>query len=519
MTPRSVVPNQSHVGGASQDALFDMRHLDSTSRPVNILFLLALTILGLMACLVYWAGYGDRFSDTALALFCGLHFVVTACVFGSKLVRRGPRNWLSPDIVFWIVYTMFHIPYVVFYLVGLADYSKKVFFSVDAANRSLCCVILCGIGFLIGYELGPLGRMQPAVFRPARRISSAVFVGAQTLFFMTLAAAVFAIVLGLGGAILEFGYSGFRRIERFVGPESKRWIGLSVMFVRIGVTVYLASCILRYRKIVQGFLLPSLLAGALLFFLLLGARTEVAVALLPIIVGYHYFVKPLKLRLGIPLFLFLLISFGVIGIGRKAETLSPAGIYRAYQEYREDVGVDPFVASLAESGASLKTVNVACAHIPETEPYWKGRSFFDAILMIIPNPVPGLRSLIAPSTWATLVATGRAGGERSGWGASIAMEAYMNFGLFGGGVMMAALGFLVRRIYDTTLRNPTFLRVCLLLVVITSLAMWCRNHSQHFIRPVAWTFLAAWLTQSVFGGARESVAQTTTRGRSGVSTI
>jgi hypothetical protein len=82
------------------------------------------------------------------------------------------------------------------------------------------------------------------------------------------------------------------------------------------------------------------------------------------------------------------------------------------------------------------------------------------------------------------------------------MEAYLNFGLLGGSVFMAFLGYIIRRTYDSTLRQPTFLRVCLILIVVTSLALWCRNYSHHFLRPVCWTMVIAWLLWSFFGAAQ-----------------
>jgi hypothetical protein len=205
----------------------------------------------------------------------------------------------------------------------------------------------------------------------------------------------------------------------------------------------------------------------------------------------------------------LLILFGVVGIGRRAESLAPSDVYAAYKDYRAATGVNPFVASLAEAGSSFKTVNVACAFIPNAEPYWYGRSLLDSTLMIIPSPVAGLRHVVAPSGWVTMRALGDAGAERAGWGSSIAMEAYMNFGLWGGAAFMMFLGYMMRRIYDTTLRRPGFLRVCLMLITLTGLALWCRNYSHHFIRPVCWTMLVAWLIWSVLGGrARPGYAAT-----------
>jgi hypothetical protein len=500
----ATIPYDPH-GDVAEGALFDMSRLDHPYRPMHVPLVVLLMLLGMIVFGLHRAVYGDGFSDSALAVYCWLYLAVTVVWAVAKALRPPPHNWLSPDVVFWLIYTMFHVPYVVFYLVGLADYTTTVFHTTDSTNRAMCVVVLSGIGFLIGYELGPLGRRQPGHFAPASRISPLLFQAGQVLFLVTFLTAAFALTAGLGSAILAQGYGGFRRIERYVSPQAQRWIVLAVATVRIGIVVYLAGCIMHHRKIVRGVLIPALLVAVMGSFLILGARTQVAVVMLPLIIGYHYFVKRIRLWVGVPLFLGALILFGVVGIGRSAKSLAPADIYTAYKEYRADTGVNPFVASLAESGSSFKTVNVVCAFIPNTEPFWYGKSLLDSALMIIPSPAVGLRTHITPSAWVTGRATGKIGGERAGWGSSIAMEGYLNFGMIGGVVFMMVIGFMMRRIYDTTLRRPSFLRVCLMLIAITGLALWCRNYSHHFFRPVVWTMAVAWLTWSFFGGRAQAV--------------
>ncbi len=500
MTMASAAPSYRTQAGVPAGALFDMSRLDHPYRPMHLPLIVLLMLLGMIVFGLHGAVYGDGFSDTALAAYCWLYLAVTAVWVVAKVLRPPPHNWLSPDVVFWLVYTMFHVPYIVFYLVGLADVTRSVFHATESTNRAMCVVVLSGIGFLIGYELGPFGRSQSGSFAPARRVPPTLFQVTQVLFLLTFLIAAFVLVSSLGSAILTHGYGGFRRTERYVGPETQRWISVCTMSVRIGVMIYLAGCLMHHRKIIKGVFLPALLVIGMGTFLVIGARAQVAAALLPLIIGYHYFVKRIRLWIGIPLFLGMLIMFGVIGIGRRAESLAPSDIFKAYREYRADTGVNPFVASLAETGASYKTVNVVCAYIPSAEPYWYGRSLLDSALQIIPSPVAGLRTSESPSAWVTMRATGRVGREQAGWGSSIAMEAYMNFGMIGGVFFMMIIGFVIRRIYDTTLRRPSFLRVCLMLAAVTSLAFWCRNYSHHFFRPVAWTMVVAWLAWSIAGG-------------------
>ncbi len=490
---------------------FDMSHLDRPSRPVHFP-LIGISLL--MACLAYWFQWGlyrSEFSTQSMSAFLAVYGVVSLALILSKVFRPRPHNWLSPDMLFWLVFTMFHIPYIFLYIVDLVDFSDRIFFSPEATNRALCCTILCMTGFIVGYELGPVGasRLQQAL--PSLRISGSAFQMTQAVFLGVATVSLIILVLGVGSLIVAYGYSGFRRLERHgVSTGTQRLVALAVLFFRIACVLYVGACVMRHQKVTKGVFLPAVLVGSILFFLLLGSRSEAAVLALPMIVAYHYFVRRIKLWLGIPALAATLIAFGVIGIGRSIESMSVAGIYRAYSEFRASTGVNPFVIALAESGGSISTVNVACTYIPDTEPFWYGRSLLDSFLNVIPNPIPGLRNNVAPSQWVTYRATGRIGGAQSGWGSSIGMEVYMNFGLLGGMIFMMGLGFWIRRTYNALLRQPTFLRVCLILVAYSALVMWCRNYSHHFMRPIAWTMASAWILKSMWGGSGSQISRPVT---------
>lgn len=479
------------------DGLFNLYHLEHPHRPPALSVIVAALLVAVFTGFAYHT-YGDLFSEQALTVYLCLYGCIVLAWLMTKALRPAPHNWLSPDAVFLLVFSLFHIPFVVFYLTGLADYTTGVFFSPGSVNRAMTAVICTAVAFLAGYELGAFGRRQPAAYDSAPRLPPLCFNVMQGIFLLSFVGALAGLGLVLGPAIFTYGYSGFRRIERFVGSEAARWISIALLALRIGATLYITAAIMRHRKVFKGFLAPVLLLLAIFFFLIVGGRSYAAMMLLPIVLAYHYFVRRIRLRWGIPLLAVWLLLFGVIGISRQAESLSPAELYRAYQDYRQETGVNPFIASLAESGASFRTVVVTCAFIPETESYWFGRSLLNSLSMIVPAPIPGLRTELSPSAWVTLRATGRLGGETAGWGSSIAMEAYMNFGLLIGPMFIAALAFVIRRWYDSMLRAPSFLRVVLVLTAVTCIAMWCRNYSHHFFRPLAWTMVAAWLLWSPF---------------------
>jgi hypothetical protein len=404
-----------------------------------------------------------------------------------------------------LVFTLFHIPYVVLYLIGWAEWDDRAFFSASAANRAICCATLCGIGFLIGYELGALGRAQGAPFVPTPRTPASLFQACQLLVFALFALAALTLIIGMGPELVTYGYAAFMRGEvHGVAEETKRIVSLAVTLAEMGLILYVAGALATHGKIHKGVLIPVMIAGAILFFMLLGSRSRVALLGLPLLCGYHYFVKSIKLWLGIPLFLGAMVLFAVIGVGRSAESLSPVDFYEAYTDYQQKYGVHPLVMTLATTGTSIKTVNVACEFVPDREPYWYGLSVWDSVTMIVPSPFMGLRDRIVPSLWVTYMATGRVGGRQSGWGSSMAMEAYINFGLIGGACFTALIGFMMRRIYDSTLRRPTFVRICILLMSISGMALWCRNYSHHFIRPVVWLSILAWFVWSLTGAARDA---------------
>ncbi len=483
-------------------AQFDLPRPEHPQRHTRFPLVLCLLALAGANYAMYVWFFGNAFSERAQASFCWMYLIVTIVFLISKLSRPKPHNWLSPDVVFWIMFTLFHVPYPVLYLLGMADYSHRIFFSPAAANSALCVVVLCLIGFLVGYELGAFGRPAVGFHQRVPRISHSLFQGSEGLFLAVFVAAALILSVTIGPLLLSYGYHGFRRLERYgVGAEAQRFVSLSLTLLRLGATIYIAGCIMRHGKALKGWFLPTLFVGWVAFFTLLGARSEVAVAVLPVLLAHHYFVKPIKLRFGIPLFLGVLVFVGLLRIGRNAKSLSPVDVYEAYNNYRQDTGVDPFVATLHETGGTLSTVNVTCSFVPSHEPFWYGRSLVQSAINIIPSPMAGLRVFVAPSGWVTYRATGRVGGEQAGFGSSIAMEAYLNFGIVGGAALLAAIGVVMRRIYDKALAAPTFLRVCLLLVAVTGLAMWTRNYSHHFLRPVAWTVFVAWVVHALFAGA------------------
>lgn len=499
----------SATRAADQAAVFDMSHLDNPRRPAHLLLVIAAIALAAVTYALYADVYRDVFSDRAQATFCIMYGIVSAVWILCKATRPGPINWLSPDVMFWVMFTLFHVPFVVLYLIGLADFNDTIFYSPASANRAMCVVVLSLIGFIVGYELGAVGRSQPAVFEPAVRMPETLMRSAGALVIVTVIAGVLVLVIGLGESIGQLGYSGYRRMERYVGPEMQRLIQLIVgIMVPMTATLYVIASLFHRRRVFTGFVVPSVILAVAGFFALLGARTEAAHMLIPLILGRHYFRKPLKLRIGFPLFALAILAFGFIGIARGASSLAPGDLIRAYTDFRDETGVNPFVAALAETGSSVKTVNVACTYMPSTESHWYGKSLRDAAFKIIPMPVAGLRTdLHVPGGWVTRAATGKSGYETAGWGSSIATEGYLNFGLLGAGFFLMAVGFTYRRIYDALLRRPTYLKACLMMSALAALAFWCRNESQFFFRPVLWTLLLAWLMWSVCGGAQAQTEQ------------
>ncbi len=486
---------------ADGEPFFDLADLDRPFRPPSALLLLALLVFATVTCAMQYVYFGDEYSEKALATYCWLYAAVGLLLLVFKLARPGPRNWLSPDILFWLLYTIFHVPFVVFYLLGWVDWTARVFHSASGMNRGMCVVVMCLIGFMVGYELGPIGRSRAPGIQPARRISNTVMFAARMFLFVSLVVAALALILGVGSLILTQGYEVMRRRERFgISTEQDRWMAIAHGVQSWAIIIYVAACTMRYRRPFHGVLLPGLLGAMSLFYILSGGRSEAAVAIMPFLFAFHYFVRRIPAWLGILMFMGAVALFGLIGVGRKAQSLSPSAMIRAYREYRQDEGVGPLVAALAQSGGSFKTVDVACTYIPSHEGYWRGDSLLSSTLMVIPNPVVAFRQQITPSAWATFRATGEVGGERAGWGSSIAMESYMNFGIVGGAAFMAVVGYMMRRIYDTVLRRPTFLRVCLLMICLSGLSMWVRNYSHHFFRPVAWTMMVAWVFWTLSGG-------------------
>jgi hypothetical protein len=452
------------------------------------------TILCVLASWIAWRQYaGDPTPRAFLPMVVSI-LAMLVIWFVNKLLGEKPQNWLSPDVVFVLMFSVFHFSYIVYYAFGLVMYDQEVFFNPEKAPNAVFFSQCCLAVFLVAYELAgalyPSHRSAAQLTPCDRRIipASQAIVLVAIIFMLTAMASV-----GIGRLMQDYTLMteiGYTPLGRFF------WVAHSLGVV--GLVLHCAASGLTRRRAMSGLLFPVLALGFIVFVLLLGDRGGfIQVAIIPV-VAFYYFQRKIRWRWAAGMGLALMFAMGVVGAARTRVTLDVRGMLQEYQVQAARAEYDFVSRTLIEFGFSLKTVVIAMDLVPEEYPYWLGRSHLDGLQYVVPNVIPGLvrggRGLVA---WLNEEAFGSMRWTH-GRGGSIAMEAYVNFGFLGGALWFIVVGLLYRILYERFLARPNFLRAVLLLAGIVCLMLWVRNSSALVPRLLMWPLLAAWILQFIW---------------------
>jgi hypothetical protein len=452
------------------------------------------TILCLLASWISWRQYsGDPTPGAFLPMVLST-LAMLAIWFVNKLVADKPQNWLSPDVIFVLMFSVFHFAYIVYYAFGLVMYDHEVFFNPEKAPDAVFFSQCCLAAFLVAYELAgalyPLRQTAAQLVPCDRRIILASQAIVLTAIVFMLAAMV---SVGIGRLMQDYSLMteiGYTPLGRFF------WVAHSLGVV--GLVLHCAASGLTRRRAMSGIVFPVLALGFIMFVLLLGDRGGfIQVAIIPL-AAFYYFQNKIRWRWAAGMVLVLMFAMGVVGAARTRVTLDPRGMLQEYQLQAAGAEQDFVSRTLVEFGFSLKTVVIAMDLVPGQCPYWFGRSYLDGLQYVVPNVIPGLvrggRGLVA---WLNEEAFGSMRWTH-GRGGSIAMEAFVNFGFVGGIAWFVVVGALYRVVYERFLARPNLLRAVLLLAAIVCLMLWVRNSSMHVPRLLVWPLLTAWILQFIW---------------------
>ncbi len=467
----------------NEEGIF-LANLDVPGRRTNWLFILTISLLGLMSIAFCLRNTGSTARSVFVPQMVCLILIVTIW-FLKKVLSQKPYNILSPDVIFLSTFSVFHFAYIFFYSINVADWSEEVFWSAEKALPAISFSIWCLIFFLIGYELPGSGYSRKIYYGDISASPNAVNFVAKTLIFL----AFFFFWGTLASVGLNRVFSDYKLMTSVASVSSwgrLYWLGHDLGV--IGIALFCTASCLTKQKVMSGIVFVILSLGYMFSVLITGDRGGFLQLFVIPAVAFHYFQRRIRYYWIAGLFFLLFTTMAIIGATRDIVLGDVRKIAQEYQYVQEARQHNAITSTLIEFGSSIKTVNIAMELVPSMHSYWYGKSYLDSALVAIPNVIPGrVRAATGLGVWITETAFESM--ERThGRGGSIAMEAYMNFG-YAGAFIFLLVGSFCRSLYEKLLNRPTFFRLAMLLSTMAGLALWIRNTFSMFIRPPLWTFL------------------------------
>lgn len=307
---------------------------------------------------------------------------------------------------------------------------------------------------------------------------------------MVLNAAKGAIVLALGlqaALLLKYGVvEFFTRVygKEALTPSADNW--LAYLYTLGGVIMSPAIVTLAAASVAcTGKLFPSRrwLLVVLLYLASMmaeGDRGSLALAVLPLLIIQHYWVRRVRWRSGMLLILAGLTMFGMLKLYRGSKNVADA--------VAETFQASTYEMLFHEMGNTLDVVVRSMAVVPVREDYFGGKTYVWAVARALPNMSLQPREWgFVSSKWIVEETAPDIAARFGGFGFSIVAEAYINFGALGVGGFLFLLGVVTGRL-ERLLAAPrvelwTLVLVCLFEL---SLVTHVRNTGVIFVRGFVW---------------------------------
>lgn len=305
-----------------------------------------------------------------------------------------------------------------------------------------------------------------------------------------LNAAKGAIVLALGlqaALMLKFGVvEFFTRVygKEALTPSADNWLaylytlgGVIMMPALVTLAVASVACTgklfpSRRWVFVVGLYLASMTAE--------GDRGSLALAVLPLLIIQHYWVRRIRWRNGLLLIVAGLTVFGMLKLYRGSKDIADAA--------RQTFQLSTYEMLFHEMGNTLDVVVRSMAVVPVREDYFGGKTYAWALARALPNMSLQPREWgFVSSKWIVEETAPDIAARFGGFGYSIVAEAYINFGAIGAGAFLLLLGLVMGRL-ERMLARPrielwTVVLVCLFEL---SLVTHVRNTGVIFVRGFVW---------------------------------
>jgi oligosaccharide repeat unit polymerase len=430
-----------------------------------------------LALLVSFAVYNffDYHSTRSILLPQILFWIIAAVHFFGRL-KVSKDNILSPDILFVFFYAMIHLGYISLYSFGLLPYTKLVFYFESAIPKALLIINIGLIGFIFGYEML---RAKSFHFKPIRKLTVPGELWGSIGVFLLMSGILMHIVglILLGpGLIRNYGYAAIAGAYRYTDSYlTILFLSVSIPLIVLGLVIYIIYSSLRYRKLFRSKFALALVVLAFAFMIMEGDRGPILKLIIPMLLVYHYFIKPVKIKYIVTIFLILVIIFSGLSVVRTI-VFDPSRMLDEYK-FQESSGNIRWYSAFAELGGAFVVVNITAHEVPVNEPYWKGATWRDSMFHMVPF-LQGFTLKKGWSTWAPShwVTTTYFGPNASGRGYTVAAEGYLNFGYVGVFVELMFLGLFIRWLTIKFCKSPSQMWALIMIGCLGPTILVIRNH-------------------------------------------
>jgi oligosaccharide repeat unit polymerase len=413
------------------------------------------------------------------------------CFFAlmEKVFEKKRDSLVAPEFIFTIIFSVFHFGYIWVYSLDLVEYDPEVFIVKNAVVPAIYFCTLSVIAFYVGYGM-PVEVQKQAFMFDTRQYNykKALFITKLLIILCILMFWMPFVILGLGRVMSDY------RLLISVGsmPVFGRLFYLQQHLAIVALSMYCIINGVLYRKLIVG-KFTYVVLFYIFGYLLIGDRGGfVSYVVIPLI-SYGLMQRTIPARvLAAGIASFLVVS-AVIATTRTEVTFD---VVSAISVYNQKAKMSPLLAGLVEYGGTLKTVVASIYIMPRYHDFWEGGSYVHALSVVAPNVLETSRNSVgSPGSWiSNTVFASEA--DPHGRGGSIAMEAYLNFGFWGGIFTFVILGFFVKFLYKSACQRPNFVILVVYLSFMAALQLWVRNTSAYVFRPIVWSFVMAIMLRS-----------------------
>ena len=411
----------------------------------------------------------DRVSSIAAAAVFGL------CWWFCKRALR--LDWLSPAMIYLLVFGVFHLGLVVPWALGIHSIALPdwlVRYSVTPALTLVMVALLC---YQAGACLG-VSRRTGVVSRDPRRSTQRYNVLLYQVGLAIACAGLLFLVLGIHSiGVQRFLQASYIDTFRLVREHDPRLFTTSLTLAPIGF--YLAAACAPMRRLRW---IVALIAGWTVLIMFIGFRSFSLVAFATCLM----ILRKRRFHLSAQVYLLGLLGFLVaIPVVRSMRNtgLANRSITEAIREFKP-------LAAVEEMGGSLEPL-VYTLRLMENESFRWGKTYWQALKRVAPNlslqcqggaymPLEDL----PPTHWVTRLAAPWKYAHYGGIGFSGVAEPYMNFGVGGLIVYFVLIAMALVSVERLDCSNPV--RLAMWGAMLGPLLLTTRGSFDSFFRPAIW---------------------------------